>query len=156
MSLLPRTYPVILLLLLILHFALSLASDSPSAYEMLERFGFPKGILPEGVRSYNLVHDGGFEVLLSCDCEFRVDGDGFLLRYGKRITGKVKSGQLKELNGVSVKVLLVWFGINEVVSSGTDLYFHVGPLSASFPMSDFKECPKCRGSRISTDIVLDS
>ncbi|KAH0456457.1 hypothetical protein IEQ34_014364 [Dendrobium chrysotoxum] len=151
-----KTLPA-LLFLLTLHLPLSLSSDSPSAYQVLEGFGFPKGILPEGVTSYQLDDDGGFQVLLSCDCELRVEDSGYLLKYGKKITGKVKSGQLKELNGVSVKVVMIWFGINEVVRRGTDLYFYVGPLSASFPSSNFEECPKCGcGSRCSIDMVSDS
>ncbi|XP_020573963.1 uncharacterized protein At5g01610-like [Phalaenopsis equestris] len=152
-----NTLPALLLLLLFLHLSLGRPSNSPSAYEILEGFGFPKGILPEGVISYQLDEDGGFQVLLPCDCEFRVEGEGYLLKYARRITGKVKSGQLKELNGVSVRVLVVWFGIKEVVRSGTDLYFYVGPLSASFPLANFEECPKCScGSVCSTQMVMDS
>lgn len=137
----PSTSLLALLLLLILH--PSLSSDSSSAYEILERFGFPKGILPEGVISYQLDDDGGFQVLLPCDCEFRVEGEGYLLKYERKIAGKVRSGELKELSGVSVRLLMVWIGIKEVVRSGADLYFYVGPISASFPLSNFEECPKC-------------
>nr|XP_019703642.1 uncharacterized protein LOC105034467 [Elaeis guineensis] len=126
-----------------LSFGEALVSDAPSAYEMLERFSFPKGILPEGVQSYTLNQDGSFEVFLSEDCEFKVDG-GYLLKYQKKITGKVESGSLTSLRGVNVKVVLMWFGINGVVRSGGDLNFYVGPLSASFPLSNFEECPKCR------------
>ncbi|KAJ0972167.1 hypothetical protein J5N97_020126 [Dioscorea zingiberensis] len=118
-------------------------SDVPSAYEMLEKFDFPKGILPEGVETYSLRPDGSFEVFLSSACEFKVDG-GYMLQYQRKITGRVEKGSLMELKGVSVKVLLVWFNINRVVNSDAELYFYVGPLSASFPSSNFEECPKCR------------
>ncbi|KAG0500956.1 hypothetical protein HPP92_001028 [Vanilla planifolia] len=155
--------PIILLVLFL--DVLSPSSGSPSAYDMLEEFGFPRGILPQGVKGYRLDPDGSFEVLLSGDCEFRVDGGGYLLKYRRKITGKVKSGQLKGLNGIRVKVLLFWFGIDEVLKSGTDLQFSVGPLSATFPSSNFGECPKCRcGSRCgaittafgATELVSDS
>lgn len=144
-----------LLLLFILHLSLSLSSAPPSAYEILEKFGFPKGLLPEGVISYHLDDNGCFQVLLPCACELRVEEEGFFLRYEERITGKLKPDQLMEINGVSVKVLLVWLGIKEVVRDGTDLCFYVGPISASFPSSNFEECPKCGCGSI-VDMVLDS
>ncbi|RWW21976.1 hypothetical protein GW17_00013844 [Ensete ventricosum] len=109
---------------------------------MLEKFDFPKGILPEGVKGYILNGDGSFEVYLSENCEFTVEG-GYILKYGRKITGKVKSGTLTDLKGVSVKVLFAWFGINEVVRNDSDISFSVGPLSASFPVSNFDECPRC-------------
>ncbi|KAJ8493485.1 hypothetical protein OPV22_015206 [Ensete ventricosum] len=117
-------------------------SETPSAYEMLEKFDFPKGILPEGVKGYILNGDGSFEVYLSENCEFTVEG-GYILKYDRKITGKVKSGTLTDLKGVSVKVLFAWFGINEVVRNDSDISFSVGPLSASFPVSNFDECPRC-------------
>ncbi|XP_073013551.1 uncharacterized protein [Typha latifolia] len=124
-------------------FAKTQLSDSPTAYQMLERFNFPRGILPEGVRSYQLRQDGSFEVYLSSDCEFEVSGK-YLLRYKRKIAGKVQSGSLEELNGVSVKVLFLWIGIDKVQRNGDELSFYVGPLSASFPTDNFDECPECR------------
>ncbi|KAM0946445.1 hypothetical protein DsansV1_C09g0095031 [Dioscorea sansibarensis] len=130
-------------------------SDAPSAYEMLKQFDFPKGILPEGVVSYKLRSNGGFEVFLSSAFEFKVNG-GYLLRYQRRITGRVEKGSIVELNGVSVKAL-VWFNINRLVKGDTELYFYVGPLSASFPTSNFEECPKCRcGFDCASALLLDS
>ncbi|OAY83242.1 hypothetical protein ACMD2_06594 [Ananas comosus] len=97
--------------------ARALGSEAPSAYEMLERFNFPRGILPEGVRGYTLGEDGAFEVYLSGECEFKVEGGG------------------GEGEGEGVPA--------EVVRSDADLDFYVGPLSASFPVSNFEESPRC-------------
>lgn len=133
------------LLLLPLCLALAeteLLSDGPTAYELLESFDFPKGILPQGVQSYLLRQDGSFEVYFSGDCEFKIKS--YLLSYKRKITGTVQSGTLENLSGVRVKVLFLWLGINEVVRSGDDLNFYVGPLSASFALSNFEECPRCR------------
>lgn len=116
--------------------------DNPTAYEMLEKFNFPKGILPTGVRSYKLSPSGEFEVLLKSDCKFKVDG-GYMLKYNNKISGKVEVGSLKNLDGVSVRVLFMWFGINEVIRNNADLDFYVGPLSASFSASSFEESPRC-------------
>lgn len=122
-------------------------ADAPTAYEMLEKYGFPKGILPEGVTSYVLREDKSFEVHLGGrgDCDFAVEG-GYLLNYKRKISGRLDeaAGALTELKGVSVKVLFVWFGIGEVVRGQNSLSFYVGPLSASFPLSNFEDCPHCR------------
>ncbi|CAA7400431.1 unnamed protein product [Spirodela intermedia] len=123
------------------------AADAPTAYEMLEKYGFPKGILPEGATSYVLREDKTFEVHLGGrgDCDFAVEG-GYLLNYKRKISGRLDeaAGALTELKGVSVKVLFVWFGIGEVVKGQNSLSFYVGPLSASFPLSNFEDCPRCR------------
>lgn len=116
--------------------------DNPTAYEMLEKYNFPKGILPIGVHSYKLNPNGEFEVVLKSDCQFKVDG-GYLLNYENRISGKVEIGALKNLNGVKVRLFFVWFEINEVVRNNADLNFYVGPLSASFSASSFEESPRC-------------
>ncbi|CAL9161143.1 unnamed protein product [Musa hybrid cultivar] len=131
-------------------------SDQPTAYQMLEQYDFPRGILPQGVRRYVLNQDGSFEVYLSGDCEFKVTG-GYLLHYKRKITGAVASGSLTNLRGVSVKVLFLWFGIDEVLRSGDEIDFFVGPLSASFGLSNFEECPRCRcGFDCSAAMVSDS
>ncbi|KAF8730742.1 hypothetical protein HU200_016604 [Digitaria exilis] len=123
----------------------STATTKPTAYEMLERYKLPRGILPVGVKGYKLRHDGSFEVFFSGDgCEFRVGGGRYLLRYDRRIAGKATAGSIKNLQGVSVKILFVWLGINEVDRSGDQLSFHVGPLAASFPLSKFSQSPRCR------------
>jgi Protein of unknown function, DUF538 len=116
--------------------------NNVTAYEMLEKFNFPKGILPTGVQSYKLNPSGAFEVLLKSNCELKVDG-GYLLKYKNKISGMVEVGSLKSLDGVSVRVLFMWFGINEVVRNNADLDFYVGPLSASFSASSFEESPQC-------------
>ena len=87
--------------------ATSVNSTTPTAYEMLERYEFPRGILPEGVQRYELrPDDGSFEVFLSGrsgSCEFRV-GDRYLLRYDRRISGTAREGSIQALQGMSVKV----------------------------------------------------
>ncbi|EES08273.1 uncharacterized protein At5g01610 [Sorghum bicolor] len=121
------------------------STPTPTAYEMLERYDFPRGILPEGVQRYELrPDDGSFEVFLSGrSCEFRV-GDRYLLRYDRRISGTAREGSIRALQGVSVKVLFVWLAITEVDRAGDQLSFLVGPLAASFPTKNFAESPRCQ------------
>ncbi|XP_062197880.1 uncharacterized protein LOC133900685 [Phragmites australis] len=120
-------------------------STTPTAYEMLERYNFPRGILPEGVQRYELRPDGSFEVFLSGNggCEFRV-ADRYVLRYDRRIAGNARTGSIRGLEGVSVKVLFMWLGITEVDRTGDQLSFLVGPLAASFPLGNFAKSPRCR------------
>ncbi|CAN6346784.1 unnamed protein product [Urochloa humidicola] len=122
-------------------------AGEPSAYEMLEGFGFPRGILPEGVTGYTYrASDGAFEVFLGGgDCEFDVDG-GYRLTYRRRIYGNVEGGSIRNLGGVSVRMFLFNWGIDRVVMEDAGhLMFYVGPLSQAFPVDNFEESPRCRG-----------
>ncbi|WOL04114.1 hypothetical protein Cni_G12835 [Canna indica] len=119
------------------------ASRAPTAYELLEKYDFPRGILPEGVQSYLLLSDGSFDVYFAADCEFGVAG--YTLRYSRKVSGKVQPGKLTDLKGVSVKLLFLWIGIDKVeVTDDDQLKFYVGLFSASFPVSNFDESPRCR------------
>ncbi|EAY82554.1 hypothetical protein OsI_37775 [Oryza sativa Indica Group] len=119
-------------------------TSTPTAYEMLERYDFPRGILPVGVEGYELREDGSFEVYFPRDCEFML-ARTWLVRYGARIAGAAASGRLTSLQGVYVKVLFVWLPVGEVDRSGDTLSFYIGPVSTSFPLSDFAHSPHCRG-----------
>uniref|UniRef100_A0ACD5U433 Uncharacterized protein n=1 Tax=Avena sativa TaxID=4498 RepID=A0ACD5U433_AVESA len=120
-------------------------ATEPSAYEMLERFGFPKGILPVGVTGYTLRRsDGAFQVFMDRDCEFEVDG-GYKLTYQRTISGTVAGGSIRDLRGVSVKIFFVNWGIDQVLMADADhLMFYVGPLSQAFAADNFEESPQCR------------
>lgn len=123
-----------------------------SVYDVMESYNFPKGILPTNAKDYVLNDsDGAFEVFLEMDghgaCTFKIEA-GYQLRYQRKISGKISLGSLKNLKGVSVKILFVWLDISAVkVLVGDDndgkLEFHVGPLSAAFPLSNFDVSPSC-------------
>jgi hypothetical protein len=153
------SYPLLLLLLLAATAAAAAAaaaageasrgnatatSSSPTAYEMLERYDFPRGILPAGVSGYELRGDGSFEVYFPRPCEFLLAGR-WLVRYEARVRGSVAAGSLTALDGISVKVLFLWLGVGEVDRAGDTLSFYVGPVATSFPLADFAESPRCRG-----------
>ncbi|KAI3984585.1 hypothetical protein MKX01_040462 [Papaver californicum] len=148
----------LILFLSLISMVSSESSSKPSAYEMLESFNFPKGILPEGVKDYVLHEDRRFEVNLGKECKFQVEENGYYLHYQKKITGSVEFGSLKNLKGVSVKIMFIWVGISEVFNKGNgDLEFFVGPVSASFPVSNFDEKPECGASHLNNNqLVSDS
>ncbi|KAF3337807.1 hypothetical protein FCM35_KLT18394 [Carex littledalei] len=128
----------------------------PTAYEVLNRLSFPVGILPQGVESYLLTADGSFEVFLAATCQFKVAGE-YLLKYKRTIKGTVQSGAVTGIKGVSVRILFVWVPITGVHNSGDELTFSIGPISKSFPTSDFNESPRCRcGDECAIGVLADS
>ncbi|KAK3020860.1 hypothetical protein RJ639_045542 [Escallonia herrerae] len=117
--------------------------DTPTAYEVLEDYDFPVGLLPKGVTGYELnTTTGKFEAYLNGTCSFSIDG--YKLRYKSTISGVITTDKLKSLKGISVKVLLFWVNIVEVTRDDDDeLDFSVGIASADFPVDNFDESPQC-------------
>ncbi|TKY52509.1 hypothetical protein E2542_SST24031 [Spatholobus suberectus] len=131
------------LLVLFLVSAAITVSGAPTAYEMLESFHFPEGILPKGVTGYELDPSSGkFRADLNGSCTFSLEGS-YRLSYQPTITGYISDGRLTELRGVSVKVLFFWLNVLDVVRVGDDLDFSVGVASASFPLDNFFVSPQC-------------
>ncbi|KAH7864162.1 hypothetical protein Vadar_026483 [Vaccinium darrowii] len=118
--------------------------DTPSAYDVLQQFDFPIGLLPKGATGYELNNStGDFKAYLGEKvCSFSLEGS-YDLKYKSTIKGKISKDKLTKLSGVSVKVLLFWFDIVEVRRRGDELEFSVGILSASFGVENFLECPQC-------------
>nr|ABR17598.1 unknown [Picea sitchensis] len=48
--------------------------------------------------------------------------------------------------GIRVRVFFQWWSITGIRSSGKDLVFEVGVVSAKYPSSNFDESPDCEGS----------
>ncbi|GLJ10815.1 hypothetical protein SUGI_0135670 [Cryptomeria japonica] len=118
------------------------ADSNLTAYTVLEQYGFPAGLLPTSVKGYTLNEDGSFEIYFEGSCSFSLES-GYSLKYKERITGHLSTGSLKDLKGVSVKVLFFWLTIDGIVREGDSLEFSVGVVSASFPVDNFIECPHC-------------
>lgn len=116
--------------------------NSTTAYEVLEEYGFPIGLLPTNVVSYTLdSSDGSFVVHLNSTCKFKIGS--YNLKYNKKFTGTISYDSLKDLDGISVKIWFFYISINKVLREGDDLEFYVGSFSTSFPVSNFDECPQC-------------
>lgn len=114
-----------------------------SAYEALQKYKFPAGLLPRGATSYSLNEaTGEFSAHLNASCSFTLD-NAYVLRYKPEIRGVISDGRLQKLSGVSVKVVLLWLNILEVKRDGENLEFSVGFTSANFPIRNFEECPQC-------------
>ncbi|KAL4588277.1 hypothetical protein LXL04_001160 [Taraxacum kok-saghyz] len=136
------TSAVALLSFFLLSFPLFSSTASLTAYEALEQYDFPAGLLPLGVTGYTLNEETGeFEAYLGETCSYSVEG--YDLKYKSTISGKISKDKLTDLKGISVKVVFFWVNIVEVTRDGDDLYLSVGLLSASFDISGFIESPQC-------------
>ncbi|KAL0389652.1 UNVERIFIED_CONTAM: hypothetical protein Scaly_0322300 [Sesamum calycinum] len=119
------------------------SNDKASAYEALEQYNFPMGLLPRGATGYSLNPDTGeFSAYLNGSCSFTLE-NSYELRYKPVIKGVISEGRLQKLSGVSVKVVVVWLNIVEVKRKNENLEFSVGFTSANFPVRNFKDCPQC-------------
>ncbi|KAK2965179.1 hypothetical protein RJ640_019934 [Escallonia rubra] len=117
--------------------------DSFSAYEILQSYDFPVGILPKGAKGYDLDDTTGkFHAYFSGACSFSLEGS-YQLRYKSTISGSISKDRLTNLSGVSVKVLFLWLNIVEVVRNGDVLEFSVGIASAKFTIDSFDVSPQC-------------
>jgi hypothetical protein len=113
----------------------------PTAYQMLERYNFTQGILPQGVTGYVLNADGSFEVYLPADCSFRAGS--MQVQYSSRVAGHIQPLSITGLEGVKVKVLFSWIGVDQVDRDGDQLDFSAGPMSKSFSIDTFANSPQC-------------
>ncbi|KAE9598240.1 hypothetical protein Lalb_Chr15g0078481 [Lupinus albus] len=114
-----------------------------SAYDILEQYDFPVGLLPKGATDYKLnPNNGKFTAYLNQTCSFYIHS--YELRYKSIIKGVISKDKLAKLNGVSVKVELVWLKIVEVTRISDELEFSVlGIASADFGVDNFFESPQC-------------
>ncbi|XP_068663793.1 uncharacterized protein At5g01610-like [Aristolochia californica] len=145
----PRSMPLFVLLFVVCIFfagplpTYSLSDDTLSAYQVLEGYNLPIGLLPKGALGYELDRDTGrFKAYLNGSCSFSLEGS-YQLKYKSTISGYISKDMLRNLSGVSVKVLLFWLNIVEVRRINDELDFSVGIVSANFAIDNFEECPGC-------------
>lgn len=113
-----------------------------TAYDLLEEYGFPMGLLPKGAIGYTLNRETGqFSVYFEKTCSFTIES--YTLSYKSTISGVISNNRLYKLKGISVKIVILWLSIVEVSRNGGDIDFSVGITSASFGAENFLECPQC-------------
>ncbi|XP_020599740.1 uncharacterized protein LOC110039119 [Phalaenopsis equestris] len=145
-------FPLLHLFLLLI--SAGAIDDSVSAYDALQLYNFPIGLLPQGVIRYDLENSTGeFSVYFNGSCSFSLEGS-YQLRYQPSISGRISTNRLGNLKGVSVKVILFWIKIVEVVRNGDELEFSVGIASADFAIDNFGISPQC-GCGLNCDAVGD-
>ncbi|VFQ98051.1 unnamed protein product [Cuscuta campestris] len=127
-------------------------NSSPSlAHDELIKYGFPIGLLPTNVLGHTLNQTSGdFAVFIGDKCRITLPPDNYLATYSKKITGKIVQNRISELDGISVRAFFKWWGITGIRSSGENLVFEVGMVTAKYPSKNFYESPECEGKHSSS------
>lgn len=120
---------------------------SPSlAHTELTNYGFPIGLLPSEVINHAINQTSGeFFVDLGGDCQVTLPPDNYLAIYSNKITGKIEHGRIAKLDGIKVRAFFKWWSITGIRSSGENLVFEVGMVTAKYPSRNFDESPACEG-----------
>ncbi|KAK4788637.1 hypothetical protein SAY86_019956 [Trapa natans] len=118
----------------------SIASD---VHDLLPKYGFPRGLIPDSVKSYNLSDDGSFVIQLDRPCYVHFDE---LVYYDRKIKGKISYGSASGVSGIQAKKLFIWVSVTgiKVESSSGMIEFYVGALSEKLPAKQFEEVPQCK------------
>ncbi|XP_061351891.1 uncharacterized protein At5g01610-like [Gastrolobium bilobum] len=134
--------PLFVVSLLIFFLMPSTSAQNTTAYDVLQQYNFPIGILPKDAVGYKLDNSTGkFEVYLNNTCSFKIQSHK--LKYKSTISGDITEDKISNLDGVQTKVLFLWVKIRSVTRQDNELQFSVGVASAHFPVSNFNESPTC-------------
>ncbi|GLJ06425.1 hypothetical protein SUGI_0038920 [Cryptomeria japonica] len=143
----------LLTLLLILHFV---ESENESMYDILEKYGFPSGLLPDTVSDYSIdTNSGRLQVHLKNTCSVWVEEYSYNIRYKPSITGIISYGSISHIGGISLrKSAFLWMPITGVsVAENGDLAFQIGPVTTSFPRRYFEQKPVCQQVTSSNSVL---
>lgn len=117
--------------------------DNRTAYEILEDYDFPVGLLPVGIKGYDIDNTTGrFSTYFNNTCSFSLE-NSYQLKYDPTIKGYISNRKLSSLEGIYVWLIFAWMEIVEIIRHGDDLHFSLGVLSSSFPVNWFEESPQC-------------
>lgn len=120
--------------------------EEETIYDVLRAYGLPIGLLPKGVKSYELYEGGVFEVNLDEPCYTRFENP---VMYHTLIKGKLSYGQIGGLSGVEAKELFLWFPVKNIkvdVPTTGFIYFDVGVVYKQFSLSLFESSPDCKNT----------
>lgn len=142
------TTAAILLLFLLPFFSSTISTNRTAelnAYQVMEIYNFPPGLLPQGSLGYDLDRNTGkFSTYLPGACKFSLPApSSYQIQYKSTISGYISHNRLSRLQGISVKLLIFWANITEVTRDGDTLKFSVDFLSASFSAANFHASPQC-------------
>ncbi|KAI3793707.1 hypothetical protein L1987_36328 [Smallanthus sonchifolius] len=135
---------ILLTLLTVIFSTSALSDDTPTVYEILEKYGLPSGLLPDSVKSYTLSpDDGSFVVELEQPCYIQFD---YLVYYDTKISGKLNVGSITDLDGIEVKKFFLWLNVDEIrvdLPSSDNIYFTVGIINKKLDIDQFETVHSC-------------
>jgi hypothetical protein len=153
----PKIFIVFFLLLNLISISIQNPNPKPKipksipspAHVELASYGFPVGLLPATtVLSHNINHTSGdFSVKLGGACKITLPPDNYVATYSDTITGKIVKGKIAELNGIRVRAFFQWWSITGIRSSGDNVVFEVGMVTAKYPSKNFDDSPVCEGQK---------
>ncbi|XP_027358706.1 uncharacterized protein LOC113867525 [Abrus precatorius] len=125
----------------------TLKSKPSPAHVELTNYGFPVGLLPATTVLGYAVNEtsGDFSVRLGGACKITLPPDNYVATYSDTITGKILKGQIAGLDGIRVRAFFKWWSITGIRSSGDDIVFEVGMVTAKYPSKNFDDSPACEG-----------
>ncbi|KAJ4888072.1 hypothetical protein Rs2_27820 [Raphanus sativus] len=135
---------VLHLLLIIAILAISILAENDSIYEILRAHALPMGLLPKGVKEFDVdTKTGQFSVYLNRSCKAKYESE---IHYEANITGTLGYGSIGGLSGISAQDLFLWFPVKgicvDIPSSGV-IYFDVGVVRKQYSMSFFETPRDC-------------
>ncbi|CAN8306388.1 unnamed protein product [Cochlearia groenlandica] len=146
---------IIFFLLHLILTSLCVSGQKLNVYEVLQKYKLPRGILPHGVTDYELnTNSGRFIVYFNGTCQFPIDT--YKLKYDSTISGVITPGHVRQLRGVSIKVLFFWLNLEHVARDGDELDFSVGVASEELPVRNFVDSPKCGCGFYCTNLLFSS
>lgn len=119
------------------------AAETTTVYEALKEHGLPMGLLPKGVKEFDIDEDGNFQVHLDQACNAKFESE---LHYDRNVSGTLSCGKIAALSGISAQELFLWFpvkGIRVDIPSSGLIYFDVGVVFKQFSLSLFETPPDC-------------
>lgn len=127
------------------------STPSPAHLE-LASYGFPVGLLPDTTVLSHVINQtsGDFSVKLGGACKITLPPDNYVATYSDTITGKIVKGKIAELDGIRVRAFFKWWSITGIRSSGDDIVFEVGVVTAKYASKNFDDSPACEGQHSSS------
>ncbi|PIN22186.1 hypothetical protein CDL12_05106 [Handroanthus impetiginosus] len=129
-----------------------LATHSSSIHDLLRTRGLPAGLFPKnGVKSYELDHDGLLHVYLEGPCVAKFETRVF---FDSVVRANLSYGGLIGVEGLSQEELFFWLPVKDIIvydpSSGLIL-FDIGVAHKQMSLSLFEDPPLCHPQ----DVLLE-
>ncbi|CAH8362113.1 unnamed protein product [Eruca vesicaria subsp. sativa] len=134
----------VLHLLIIASVTISILAENDSIYDVLKAHALPMGLLPKGVKEFNVdTKTGQFSVFLNRSCKAKYESE---IHYEANITGTIGYGSIGGLTGITAQELFLWFpvkGIRVDIPSSGVIYFDVGVVRKQYSMALFETPRDC-------------